>query len=136
VRRLLYTLFLFTVTGLHAIAQSDTMILRGTVTDSMICEALPFVAVYIDSIDRFNRGPQPVTTDLDGNFRIKVPVSLFKDHKVHQLVFHYIGYEIHSVQIDPANHKRMLKVYARSLTPAWREYPIAPVEWEELKKDN
>ena len=67
-------------------SREDTMLITGTISDKKTGEPLPFVNVTVYSGDSLLGG---TTTDLDGNYKIRVGL---KDQTVLKLRAEYIGY--------------------------------------------
>ena len=95
------TLFLTAVlASTVAQGQTDTLIIKGTVFDKTNKEPQIGALVYIDS------SSFKTTTDINGNFILKVPSKKTITLKVTEL-----EYKSYSVTLDKSSVKKKLKIY-------------------------
>ena len=119
-KRVLFIMF-FLVIALVARGQNYTI--KGTVTDSITGEPLPYVAVLLKGTTIGG------TTDIDGNFTIST------SSKVRTIQISYLGYTEKEVNVTPGKASK-LKVQLAPTSIALEEAVIKPGKEKYKKKDN
>ena len=119
-KRVLF-IMLFGVIALVARGQNYTI--KGTVTDSITGEPLPYVAVLLKGTTIGG------TTDIDGNFTIST------SSKVRTIQISYLGYTEKEVSFTPGKASN-LKVQLAPTSIALEEVVIKPGKEKYKKKDN